>query len=317
VIPFNFHARRYSNRIFAVFSLAFFLAGSSASADDIAVPLQPPLLSGKGISVYAAGDIADCSILPPEYSFAGETAELIAARLADDSEAVVLTLGDNAYPDGTPADFADCYEPTWGRLKARTYPSLGNHDYTMPEAVGYFSYFGAMAGPAGRGYYSFNVGNWHVISLNSNLNPAEHKDQLEWLNADLQSNPTACMLAYWHHPLYSSGENGNNPKMADVWAVLHVANADLVLVAHDHNYERFAPLDANGQRNDQFGIRQFVVGTGGAWLRRVRPGTPNSEASDSLTFGVLKLVLKDNGYEWEFLPTANGRFTDQGAAFCH
>jgi hypothetical protein len=306
---------------YALVSLTLILfAGCSGGLDERVPQLQPEQsvsLPGNGISVYVAGDIADCTILIPAYSFAAKTAALIAPRLANDPQAVVLTLGDNTSPDGAPSEFANCYEPTWGQFKARTFPSPGNHDYRTPQASGYYDYFGDMAGPLRRGYYSFRLGNWHVISLNSNLPPEEHKTQLEWLKTDLAHNQTRCTLVYWHHPLYSSGQHGNIATMSDVWAVLYAANADLVLAAHDHGYERFAPQDGIGRRDDIFGIRQFIVGTGGALLKPLRPRIINSEASNSLTYGVLKLVLQDTGYDWEFLPIEAGGFTDRGTAFCH
>lgn len=311
---------RYLRGILVFLTFAFSIAGCSGGLDDRIPQLQPAQSnppSAQGISLYVAGDIADCTILIPAYSFAAQTAALIAARLANDSEAVVLTLGDNTYPDGAPNEFTDCYEPTWGRFKTRTFPSPGNHDYRTPQASGYYDYFGDLAGPARSGYYSFNLGNWHVISLNSNLPPQEHQAQLEWLKADLANNPTRCTLAYWHHPLYSSGDHGSISIMSDVWAVLYAANADLILAAHDHDYERFAPQDMNGRRDDNFGIRQFVVGTGGALLKPLHPRLPNSEASNSLTYGVLKLTLQDTGYDWEFLPVEAGGFTDRGTALCH
>lgn len=311
---------RYLRAILVLLTFIFSIAGCSGGLDDRIPqlqPAQPGPPSAQGISVYAAGDIADCTILIPAYSFAAQTAALIAARLANDSDAVVLTLGDNTYPDGAPNEFTYCYEPTWGQFKTRTFPSPGNHDYRTLQASGYYDYFGDLTGPERRGYYSFNLGNWHVISLNSNLPLQEHQAQLEWLKADLANNPTRCTLAYWHHPLYSSGDHGNISTMSDVWAVLYAANADLVLAAHDHDYERFAPQDMNGRRDDNFGIRQFVVGTGGALLKPLHPRIPNSEASDSLTYGVLKLTLQDAGYDWEFLPVEAGGFTDRGTALCH
>lgn len=311
---------RYLHCILVLLTFMFSVAGCSGGLDDRIPQLQPeqPGPPPNGITVYAAGDIADCTILLPAYSFAAQTAALVAARLAGDTEAVVLTLGDNAYPNGAPSEFANCYEPTWGQFKARTFPSPGNHDYATPQASGYFDYFGELAGPMRRGYYSFSLGNWRVISLNSNLLPEEHRVQLEWLKTELAINQTRCTLAYWHHPLYSSGQHGNISTMADVWAMLYAANADLILAAHDHGYERFAPQDMSGRRDDNFGIRQFVVGTGGALLtlRPLRLREPNSEI-ENLAHGVLKLVLQDTGYEWEFLPVEAGGFTDSGAALCH
>jgi 3',5'-cyclic AMP phosphodiesterase CpdA len=271
------------------------------------------------VTVYAAGDIARCAHPDPAWSGAAATAALVESRLAADPRAVVLALGDLAYPRGTAAEFANCYGPTWGRFKARTLPAPGNHEYATPGAGGYFSYFGAAAG---RGYYSVMVGSWQVFSLDSNLGPAAHAAQIAWLRQELASHPARCTLAYWHHPLYSSGMNGNILRMKDAWQALYEAGAELVLSGHDHVYERFAPQDADGRRDDARGIRQFVAGTGGAYPTPLLWPHANSEARDSNHFGVLKLVLGDGGYEWEFLEAPNGdaesgRRPDRGAGRCH
>lgn len=278
---------------------------------------QAVRLADKGVTVYAAGDVADCSNFKPPYTGAAKTAELIAEGLGKDKDSAVLLLGDATYPVGLPAEFANCYEPTWGKFKARTYPSPGNHEYYTPQATGYYAYFGDAAGPARRGYYSFDIGSWHVISLNSNLKPETHQTQLEWLKNDLEQHKTRCTLAYWHHPVFSSGGHGSSERMLDAWKMLVAADADLVLVGHDHDYERFAPQDGDGNRDDRRGIREFVVGTGGAHLTPFRFRKPNSEVSNNSTIGVLKLSLKELGYEWEFVPTTADGFTDHGAALCH
>lgn len=273
-------------------------------------------LPGPGVTVYAAGDIADCGDGRVGDSGAARTASLIAAHLAQDSSALVVTLGDNAYPAGLLAEFTDCYDPTWGRFKARTLPSPGNHEYHILGAPGYYAYFGRAAGEGQRGYYSTTIGSWQVFSLNSALRGEDFKAQLAWLKSELSATRARCTLAYWHHPMFSSGDHGNNPFMREAWQLLVDAGAELVLSGHDHDYERFAPQDADGRRDDRRGVRQFVVGTGGAYLRPLRLDRPNSEVNDSSTFGVLRLVLKDAGYEWEFLPVQGGRFTDRGAASC-
>jgi 3',5'-cyclic AMP phosphodiesterase CpdA len=272
-----------------------------------------------GVTVYAAGDIARCVDPDPAWSGAAATAALVGAGLAADPGAVVLALGDLAYPRGTAAEFAGCYGPTWGKFKARTFAAPGNHEYATAGASGYFDYFGAAAG---RGYYSVQLGTWRVFSLDSNLGPAAHAAQLAWLRAELAAHPARCTLAYWHHPLYSSGMNGNIARMKDVWRVLYDAGAELVLSGHDHVYERFAPQDADGRRDDARGIRQFVVGTGGAFPTPFLRPRPNSEARDSNHFGVLKLVLDGDGYEWEFLEAQDdalqaGPRPDRGAGRCH
>lgn len=275
------------------------------------------LRSDNGVPVYAAGDIASCQSVRAEDSGAAKTAAIVSAGLASDKDAIVLTLGDNTYPVGRMSEFEGCYAPTWGQFKQRTRPSPGNHDYYTPYAFDYYTYFGDAAGPGRRGYYSFTHGDWHIISLNSYLKPAEHDAQIAWLKDELARNPATCTLAFWHHPIYSSGGHGNSKRMQDAWAVLHAAGAEIVLTAHDHNYERFAPQDADGQRDKERGIRQFVVGTGGADLTPLRFRRFHSEVSDNSTHGVLKLVLKQAGYEWEFLPVDKDGFTDRGAALCH
>ncbi|WP_228534911.1 metallophosphoesterase family protein [Noviherbaspirillum malthae] len=275
------------------------------------------VLADKGVAIYAAGDIADCKQYRPQDSGAARTAGLVAARLAADKEAVVLTLGDHTYPVGLPEEFTGCYDATWGKFKDRTHPAPGNHEYYTPQAVGYYRYFGAAAGPAQLGYYSFNIGSWHVASLNSYLNPEEHGKQLDWLRRDLAANPSSCTLAYWHHPLYSSGGHGSSKRMQEAWHILHEANAELVLASHDHGYERFAPQDADGRRDERRGLRQFVVGTGGAQLTPFRFRKSHSQVSDNSTLGVLKLTLKEKAYEWEFLPVEKYGFSDRGTTLCH
>ena len=292
---------------------------SSCTAQQLAQEAQAraAMLGDKGVTVYAAGDIAECRKRPPAESGAAKTAALIEAGLAQDKDAAVLSLGDNTYPVGMPEEFENCYQPTWGRFKQRTYPAPGNHEYYTPEAIGYYGYFGDIAGPGRRGYYSFDVGTWHVISLNSNLKKEQHDAQMAWLKADLERSKAHCTLAYWHHPMFSSGGHGSDSRMEQAWKMLAAAGADLVLAGHDHDYERFAPKDASGDRDDARGMRQFVVGTGGAKLTPLRLRRFDSEVSDNATHGVLKLTLKQQGYEWEFLPVDAGGFKDRGAALCH
>ncbi|MDB5933567.1 MAG: alkaline phosphatase [Massilia sp.] len=268
------------------------------------------------VTVYAAGDIALCQS-DPARSSAAATAAVVAAGLAADPLAAVLMLGDATYPRGAPAEFTRCYAPTWGRFRDRTFPAPGNHEYGTPGAAGYFGYFGAAAG---RGYYSVQMGTWRLYSLNSNLGPEQHAAQLAWLRDELMHHPTRCTLAYWHHPLYSSGMHGNIAQMKDVWHVLYNAGAELVLSGHDHIYERFAPQDADSRRDDAHGIRQFIVGTGGAFATPVLWPRANSDVRDPNRIGVLKLVLGVDSYEWEFLDASlegTGERLDHGAARCH
>jgi 3',5'-cyclic AMP phosphodiesterase CpdA len=270
-----------------------------------------------GLSVYAAGDIARCPHPDTRFSGAADTAAIVAAALALDPQAAVLTLGDHTYPYGRAREFQDCYGPTWGRFKDRTWPAPGNHEYATDNGAPYFAYFGARAG---NGHYSFELGGWHLISLDSQLPAAAHAAQLAWLRDDLARHPAKCTLAYWHHPLYSSGGHGSIPKMRDAWQLLYQAGAEIVLSGHDHDYERFAPQDADGRLDAARGIRQFVVGTGGAYPTPFLWTAANSEVRDANSIGVLRLTLLDGAYEWAFLPAGPlppGAQPDRGRGQCH
>jgi len=260
--------------------------------------------------LVGAGDIARCTSSSDEATVA----------ILDSVPGTVFTLGDNAYPNGSAADFADCYEPSWGRHKARTRPALGNHEHLTPGATPYFNYFGSAAGQRGKGWYSYKVGEWHVVVLNSSCSKnggcGPDDPQSVWLRNNLAANPSNCTLAYWHHPRWSSGEYGNDPNMQSYWDILDAAGADLVLNGHAHMYERFTPMDATGAP-DATGIRQIVVGTGGGSLSGTSVMHPQSEVRNSSTFGVLKLTLSDNAYTWKFLSAAGSTFTDTGSGTCH
>ena len=271
----------------------------------------------KSLTVYAAGDIADCKKAPPAESMAAKTAALITAGLAQDNKALVLTLGDNTYPVGRPEEFINCYDATWGKFKTKTLPSPGNHDYGMPLALGYYNYFDELAGPDRRGYYSKTAGNWLILSLNSNLGEIPMQEQLSWLKEQLKDNKRFCTLAYWHHPVFSSGGHRSNEVMQEAWKMLVTAKADIVLASHDHDYERFVPLNAEGERDDKNGIRSFVVGTGGASLTPMFFAKSTTEIRDNTTHGVLKLNLHAKSYDWEFLPVEGQSFTDKGQGNCH
>jgi hypothetical protein len=259
--------------------------------------------------LVGAGNIAKCSWLTDE-----KTADLL-----DNIPGTVFTLGDHAYEDGTLWDFNNCYNASWGRHKARTKPVVGNHDYQTNNAAGYFTYFGAAAGDPSKGYYSYDVGDWHVVVLNSNCSEVggcgAGTAQDTWLKADLASNPKTCTAAMWHHASFSS--SGNSLAMKNLWQVLYDNDADLVLTAHQHIYERFLPLTADGNVDMVRGLRQFVVGTGGANFADLDEPTPHSEVAHNQTHGVLKLSLKPAGYDWEFVPVAGQSFTDSGSAECH
>lgn len=256
-----------------------------------------------------AGDIADCSRVQDE----------LTAQLLDNIPGTVFTVGDNAYPSGSAANFNDCYEPTWGRHKARTHPAVGDNEYGTSGAAGYFNYFGAAAGNPGEGYYSYDLGGWHIIVLNSNCSQIGGCDpnspQGQWLQADLAAHPSTCTLAIHHEPLFSS--KGGDEDLRDFWVPLYEAGAEIVLSGHRHMYERFARQNPDGVADPERGIRQFVVGTGGSSLTSAPSSTaPNSEVRNNTTHGVLKFTLHPTSYDWEFIPIAGQTFTDSGSESC-
>lgn len=256
--------------------------------------------------VLAAGDIAQCPGL-------GAT---LTARMLDRLPGAVLAVGDLAYERGTVEEFEHCYEPTWGSHKARTYPVLGNHEYKTPGATGYFAYWGDRAGSRGKGYYSFNLGAWHLIALNSNLESAAALDQERWLSDDLAATPARCILAFWHHTVFSSGFQGQTPRTVPLYRALHAGGASVLITGHDHHYERFKPLDPDGSVDEKRGIRIFVVGTGGARLYPTLVRMAASEVRASGVWGILKLILHAESYHWEFLPAGQSNFSDAGDSRC-
>jgi hypothetical protein len=260
--------------------------------------------------VLAAGDIASCESSGDEQT----------ANLLDELDGTILVAGDLAYDDGTLEEFEECYDPTWGRHKARTYPSPGNHEYNSDDAEGYYAYFGSRAGNPDEGWYSFDLGAWHIVSLNSNCGDIGGCDrdspQGEWLAQDLTDNPAACTLAFWHHPRFNSGEHhGSEEDMADFWAILDDHDADVILSGHEHLYERFGLQDAGGDA-DPDGIRQFTVGMGGRSHYEFDSPLPNSQMRNDDTYGVLKLTLRPAGYDWEFVGVEGSDFTDTGGDDC-
>jgi hypothetical protein len=262
--------------------------------------------------LVGAGDIADCHDL---------TGAEATAKLLDQLPGTVMAIGDLAYPDGSRENFT-CYDKTWGRAKNRTRPAPGNHEFHSLGATPYFDYFGAAAGDPATGYYSYDLGTWHIIVLNSECQevggcePGSAEEK--WLRADLAAHPVACTLAYWHKPLFSSGgAHGDIPTVKPLFQALFDANADVVVNGHDHDYERFAPQDPEGAPDSKRGIREFVAGTGGKNHRPFGEPMPNSELRDATAFGVLKLTLKPNGYDWQFIPEAGKGFTDTGSGKCH
>jgi hypothetical protein len=255
--------------------------------------------------LVGSGDIAKC----------GSQGSELTARLLDATPGTVFTTGDNVYETGTREEYRDCYTPTWGRHRDRTRPSPGNHEYGSPGAAPYYEYFGDAAGPNGAGYYSYHLGSWLILSLNSEASARAGSAQERWVSEQLSAHGGKCSLAYWHRPLFSSGPHGANGDMRDLWRTLYRLGADVVISGHDHLYERFAPQDPDGRPDPKRGVRQFVVGTGGGDLYRPKTSSRNSEALESV-WGLLKLTLTDDAYSWQFLPV-DGGFRDAGTDQCH
>ena len=280
-------------------------ATPQASATRAATAAPDPVL-------VAAGDIASCLSTGDE-----ATAQLVSAI-----PGAVATLGDNVYDRGSGEEFKTCFDPTWGAFKDRIHPAPGNHEYGTPGAQGYFTYYGAAAGQLGQGYYSYDLGAWHVVVLNSQCweigGCGAAAPQSQWLKADLAAHPALCTLAYWHVPRFSSGAHGNSTLIQAFWDLLYTGGADVVLNGHDHDYERFAPQDPQGQADPAQGMREFVVGTGGRSHYPFLLGPhANTEARNASTYGVLKLTLHASSYDWQFVPVEGQTFTDTGTGACH
>ena len=275
---------------------------------------------------------------PPAHAASrASTASLIAA---DPKVAAVLPLGDIQYECGDYPNLQRFYDPTWGRFRAITHPAIGNHEYLTTRGASHAiprrpsrgratsttgTASASATGPAGdrtQGYYSYDVGSWHLIALNSNCSRVGRvrrrpRRRAIWLRNDLAAHPSRCTLAYWHHPRFSSGEHGDNLATGPLWDALYAAGADIVLNGHDHDYERFAPQTPAGIANPASGIREFVVGTGGKSHYRFQTVQPNSEVRNADTFGILELTLRPQGYDWRFVPAQGGTFTDSGSGTCH
>jgi acid phosphatase type 7 len=306
--------------VLAVASALFAASGASAGKRAARDPV-----------IVAAGDIA-CDPADPMFNggfgrsrncHMRQTSDLVLAA----RPSAVLTLGDNQYADGALSKFARSYEPTWGRFKALTHPAIGNHDYAGESSAGYFDYFdgaghgNGRAGPRGRGYYSFNLGQWHIVSLNANCELSEvacswKSRQARWLREDLAENRRQCVLAFAGRPRFSSTETGHYQPLRDLFKILYRRGVDVLLSGDSHNYERFAPLDPSGQPSSH-GIRQFVVGTGGKNLSRFKgPILAGSEATSADGFGVLAIQLHPRSYEWQFIPEPGNPFRDAGGRAC-
>jgi hypothetical protein len=264
---------------------------------------HPDHVSAAGTTavLVGAGDISSCN----------NDNDLKTARLLRNISGTIFTTGDNVYESGTSKQYVNCYKPTWGKYKDRTKPVPGNHEYQTSNASGYFHYFGSIPK-----YYAYNKGNWRIYALNSEINTAADSPQATWLKKDLAANPRKCVMAYWHRPRWSSGStHGNDRKTQALWNILYDAKAELVVAGHEHNYERFAPMNKNGEAVDN-GLREFVVGTGGVGHYSFGDILPASQARNADTYGVLKLTLRAGGYDWEFIPIEGQSYTDSGSAKC-
>ena len=296
--------------------VSLLLAGCGGSSSPTA-PSQPSSPGGGG-----SGGAGGPSITPPEVlvgagdiAVCGEPGAERTARLLDAIPGTVMALGDLAYHDGSDQNFRDCYGPTWGRHRGRTWPVPGNHEYHSANATPYFNYFEGRAGSPGRGYYSYRLGAWLVLAIDSVVPVNAGSAQYEWVRSELASSPK-CTVAYMHHPLFAPGPNGDTPRMRPLWDLFYQAGVDVVVAGHDHLYERQGRQDPAGRFDPVRGIRAFVVGTGGGPLYQIVRPSPNSEARHS-GWGVLKLSLAAEGYGWEFVPVAGDSFTDVGTDACH
>ena len=264
-------------------------------------------------TLIAAGDVGFC----------GQPYDEATAAVINGIPGTVAALGDLAYETGTAAEFAACYQPSWGAFKTRTRPAPGNHEYESdPAASGYFGYWGAQAGNPAQGWYSYELGAWHVIALNSECGRIggcfAGSPEEKWLRADLAAHRRECTLAYWHEPLFSESLGSSESDKLPFWQALYDAHADVILNGHSHNYQRFAPQTPAGALDPARGIRQFIVGTGGnPNLHALNNPLPNVEVANNTTWGVLQLTLHPRGYDWQFLRAAGGTFTDSGSQACH
>jgi alkaline phosphatase len=287
-------------------------SAASSSATETPSAAGSPTPIPAEVTLLGAGDIARCDGTGDE-----ATAEMVAAR-----DGIVFTLGDNAYENGSDADYRDCFAPSWGRFKDRIeLPVAGNHDYGTQSAAGYRDYFGDRAVRDGTTWYSEDIGSWHVVVLDSTCDAVEggcgaDSPQVQWLREDLAASRAACTLALFHHPRFSSGEHGSDTEVAPFWDALYEAGADLVLNGHEHDYERFAPQDPQGRPDDARGITQLIVGTGGTPLRNFHDPIANSQVRASVSHGIVELRLRQTGWSWQFDAT-DGAFKDAGSGRCH
>jgi lipopolysaccharide/colanic/teichoic acid biosynthesis glycosyltransferase len=292
-------------------ALAVVLVAACSEGSTPPEPLTDWLRDPTQPLLVGAGDIASCTSSGDEAT----------ALLLDNIPGTVFTTGDNVYPNGATTEFAECYAPSWGRHMGRTHPAAGDHEYNTADAAGYFGYFGAAAGTPGEGWYGYTVGTWRILVLNSHLAMGPTSAQLAWLDGQLAADAGRCTLAYWHIPRFSSAADRATSPVSErsraVWDLLYAAGVDVVLNGGEHHYERFAPQDPDGVADPEYGIRQFVVGTGGRSAYPFATPLANSEVRQTGTFGVLALRLGTDRYDWRFVSVAGETFVDSGSTGCH
>ncbi|HSA57548.1 MAG TPA: Ig-like domain-containing protein [Gemmatimonadaceae bacterium] len=294
---------RFRHHLLLVAALA------ACRGEDVTGPVPGADAAFDGAGTYVlvgAGNIGRC----------GSNYDEATARLLDGIPGVVFTAGDNVYTDGTLASFQNCFGPSWGRHKSRIRPAPGETEYTVSGASGYFDYFGAAAGDRGKGYYSYDLGDWHVVVLNTGIPTYAGSPQEQWLRADLAASPKRCTVGIWHYPLFSSYSTHVRSAIKPLWDALYDAGAELVVNGHYRHYERFAPQSPTGAA-DAKGIREFIVGTGGTGVNGFDTVMPNSQVRKAGVYGVLKLTLSPDAYSWQFVSKSGQSFTDAGSGTCH
>ena len=282
-------------------------------------PISPPAQQTRPAppkTLVVAGDIS-CEQGSPKTTYncrSDDTAALVTSIKPD----AVLTVGDNQYPKGELVSYQQAYDKTWGAFKDSTYPTPGNHEYGTPEASGYFDYFGARAGEPGKGYYSYKIGDWLFVALNSEIAVSSGSEQLTWLEQELKNNPSTCTLAYWHKPRFSTGGHASDPTYDALWRVLYAQGVDIVVNGHSHNYERYLPQNPDGVYDPEKGITEFVSGMGGYGLEGLSTPLSNLVTRQNHAFGVLKLSLYPKSAHYQFVPIPGQQtFTDTGTVACH
>jgi hypothetical protein len=308
---------KLARRMAGARAVAMAVIAAAGCTDDVvpltaAVPtpdivVSEPAAAAAPVVLVGAGNVARCD----------RTMDEATASLLDNVAGTIFTTGDNVYASGSSSDYSNCYGPSWGRHKARTRPAPGELDYHTSGASGYYGYFGTQAGAAGKGYYSYDAGEWHVVVLNSDLDMSKGSAQEQWLRADLAARNTRCTLAYWHLPRFSSYSTNNRAEVKPLWDALYEAGVELVLNGHYRLYERFGPQMPDGVADQAFGIRQFTVGTGGISTNGFGAAVPNSEVRQTPVYGVLKLTLSTDAYQWQFIPIRGETFSDAGSGICH